>query len=342
MSEASPLISVIVPAFNVERELPESVASLARQSEPGDPRFEFIIMDDGSRDGTLEAAKRLTSGDPRFRVLHQRNRGCGPARNTGLDAARGKWVGFLDGDDIMMPGTLEKVLRLAEAPGVDWVFGNYAEFVDRMDGTPAPEGPAGLSPKITDLPETGAVMDSARWMEESVVRAHWVHYCWIQFARRDFVEREGIRFPPRNVFHQDILWTAELAARNPRMVFSRDLFVAYRVWPNSTSNSKKPRVGKRQAYSYMHIIRGIVRLSRRLKDKDPEASRALLRHAAYESRHFLGALRHRAAEADRPMIARTWCPDYSVGEFLSGLPKNAAGIAFALKLWGSLGKYRSK
>ena len=106
-----PLISVIVPAYNVGEKLEETLRSLAGQGPKDDSRFEFLIVDDGSRDNTLEVAKAFAATDPRFKVLHQRNRGCGPARNTGLDAAAGDWVGFLDGDDILMPGTLDKVLN---------------------------------------------------------------------------------------------------------------------------------------------------------------------------------------------------------------------------------------
>ena len=78
-----PLISVIVPAYNVGEKLEETLRSLAGQGPKDDSRFEFLIVDDGSRDNTLEVAKAFAATDPRFKVLHQRNRGCGPARNTG-------------------------------------------------------------------------------------------------------------------------------------------------------------------------------------------------------------------------------------------------------------------
>lgn len=236
-----PLISVIVPAYNVGEKLEETLRSLAGQGPKDDSRFEFLIVDDGSRDNTLEVAKAFAATDPRFKVLHQRNRGCGPARNTGLDAAAGDWVGFLDGDDILMPGTLDKVLKLGAEPDVNWIFGSYAEFTDHRDGAPAPTTPEGLETRIPEMPPTGTRMRAFDWMKDAIDRHHWVHYCWIQFARRSWVEAHHFRFPPRNVFHQDIFWTADLAAENPIMVFSRDIFVAYRVWSASTSNSKKPR-----------------------------------------------------------------------------------------------------
>lgn len=55
----------------------------------------------------------------------------------------GDWVGFLDGDDILMPGTLDKVLKLGAEPDVNWIFGSYAEFTDHRDGAPAPTTPRG-------------------------------------------------------------------------------------------------------------------------------------------------------------------------------------------------------
>lgn len=73
-----PLISVIVPAYNVGEKLEETLRSLAGQGPKDDSRFEFLIVDDGSRDNTLEVAKAFAATDPRFKVLHQRNRGCGP------------------------------------------------------------------------------------------------------------------------------------------------------------------------------------------------------------------------------------------------------------------------
>ena len=336
----STLISVIIPAYNVAEKLPETLDSLASQSAKDDPRFEFIIVDDGSRDNTLEVAKSYAASDPRFRVIHQENRGCGPARNNGIEAARGTWIGFLDGDDILMPGTLEKVLKLGENPKVDWIFGNYVEFTDHRDGAPAPKTPDGMTPRIPELPETGTTMPAFEWMKDSIRRHHWVHYCWIQFARRSWVNERKLRFPPRNIFHQDVVWTADLAVENPLMVFSRDIFVAYRVWSASVSNSKKPRVGKRHGYSYMHIIRSLVRMAAKLRPEHPDVADALIDHCAFETRHFYGILKHRVAPADRKLMAKVWCPEYTPALFWQGLPKTGSGIWFAIKFGLTLFKYR--
>ena len=89
-----PLVSVVMPVFGVERFVAEAICSVLNQSFAG---FELIIIDDGSRDDSLAICKAFT--DPRIRVISQANRGLAGARNTGIAAARGRYVALLDSDD---------------------------------------------------------------------------------------------------------------------------------------------------------------------------------------------------------------------------------------------------
>lgn len=90
-----PLISVIVPAYNVGEKLEETLRSLAGQGPKDDSRFEFLIVDDGSRDNTLEVAKAFAATDPRFKVLHQRNRVRSGAQHR--SRCRGRRLGRVPG-----------------------------------------------------------------------------------------------------------------------------------------------------------------------------------------------------------------------------------------------------
>ena len=99
--------SVVIPAFNRERELPRAVASCLTQEYPG---FEVIVVDDGSSDATVESISGFP--DPRLRVIqHGVNRGPGAARNTGVRSATGDWVVLLDSDDELLPGALTTMHR---------------------------------------------------------------------------------------------------------------------------------------------------------------------------------------------------------------------------------------
>lgn len=111
----SPFFSVVMPVFRAEKTLRRSTDSLCAQSD-GD--WEAVLVDDGSPDSSGAIARELASEDARFRfVSHPENRGTHEARRTGVAAARGEWVLFLDPDDLMAPGLLARLReRIAGNP----------------------------------------------------------------------------------------------------------------------------------------------------------------------------------------------------------------------------------
>lgn len=114
-----PHVSIIVPAYNTLKTLPETVESLLAQTYMN---LEVIVVDDGSTDGTADWVK--AQDDPRLRLYRQVNRGLAGARNGGIIAARGELIGFCDGDDLWEPEKLAKhVAFLNENP---WVGVSYS------------------------------------------------------------------------------------------------------------------------------------------------------------------------------------------------------------------------
>jgi glycosyltransferase involved in cell wall biosynthesis len=104
--------SVIVPAYNVERWIGEAIDSALRQSES---RFELIVVDDGSTDGTAEVVRRRAATDSRIRLVSTANDGSAAARNAGLEVATAPLVSFLDGDDRWHPQLLHHLLTALDA-----------------------------------------------------------------------------------------------------------------------------------------------------------------------------------------------------------------------------------
>ena len=99
-----PLISIIVPIYNAETYLPRCVDSILAQTF-GD--FELLLVNDGSRDGSLDICQRYAAKDGRVRVIDKPNGGVSSARNLGLESASAEWVMFADADDWIEPNTLE-------------------------------------------------------------------------------------------------------------------------------------------------------------------------------------------------------------------------------------------
>lgn len=106
-----PLISVIVPVYNVELYLKRCVESITTQSYKN---LEIILVDDGSTDGSAIICDELSQQDDRIRVFHQANKGLSGARNKGLDEMRGDWVLFVDSDDYISPDCVEVLYGLID------------------------------------------------------------------------------------------------------------------------------------------------------------------------------------------------------------------------------------
>lgn len=106
----TPLISVIVPVYNVVDYLGKCVNSILVQSYT---RFELIIVDDGSRDGSEVLCDKLASTDSRIICIHKKNGGLSSARNAALDVCKGEYITFVDSDDMISPDALEVLLKSA-------------------------------------------------------------------------------------------------------------------------------------------------------------------------------------------------------------------------------------
>ena len=127
-----PKLSVIVPFYNVQQYAPDTLRSLRMNARKD---FEFVLVNDKSKDETpaiLDRAAEELSDVAQVQVLHhETNGGLATARNTGLDAARGEYLTFLDGDDWLAPGYLTELVTAIEDLGCDFVRTDHVQTVAR-------------------------------------------------------------------------------------------------------------------------------------------------------------------------------------------------------------------
>ena len=127
-----PLVSIIIPAYNYAHYLPFALDSVKRQSLCD---WECLIVDDGSTDSTRDVAEKYTVDDSRFKYHYKTNGGLSSARNYGLGVASGRYVLFLDADDMLEQNNLKHLTDFLEnQSGNNAVFGKFVKFYD--DGTP--------------------------------------------------------------------------------------------------------------------------------------------------------------------------------------------------------------
>lgn len=131
IEKENPLVSVIIPAYNIEGYIERSLESVRNQIYTN---LQIIVVDDGSTDHTGEILDRIAKKDSRVLVLHKENQGVSAARNSGLDMAKGEYIGFVDGDDWIEPEMYQKLVGLANQYHADIAHCGYQMvFPDRID-----------------------------------------------------------------------------------------------------------------------------------------------------------------------------------------------------------------
>ena len=123
-TNSTPLVTVIMPAYNAEKYIEESIRSVLAQTLTD---WELIIVDDASSDGPAEIAQKFAEQDHRIHVKRKlQNRGVAEARNDGICLSRGEFVALLDSDDLWRPDKLERQLALQRERNADIVYSSYA------------------------------------------------------------------------------------------------------------------------------------------------------------------------------------------------------------------------
>jgi teichuronic acid biosynthesis glycosyltransferase TuaG len=124
------LVSVIMPAYNAQKYIAESIESVIAQTYAN---WELIVIDDGSTDNTGNIIKQYKQQDVRIKSIYQENSGQGNAKNVGIEISRGEYIAFLDADDLWLKEKLEVSVNTIKVADVSLLFTNYAVFNSELD-----------------------------------------------------------------------------------------------------------------------------------------------------------------------------------------------------------------
>lgn len=217
-----PAVSVVLPIYNVEAYLRECLDSILTQSFDD---FEVLVVDDGSLDGSRAIAEHYASRDRRIRILSRSNGGLGAARNTGIRAARGRYLTFVDSDDLLGAGALHRLVTAAEAANADVVVGSVRRF--NSERTWRPEW-------------TGEVHSRRRSIEavEDFLPLLRNLYTWNKLFRKTFWDAQGLWFREGVAYEdQPIITQLFVAAR--RIEVLPDVVYLYRERDDFSSISQQ-------------------------------------------------------------------------------------------------------
>lgn len=214
-------VSIIVPVYNIKPYLLECTDSIAEQTFAD---FEVILVDDGSTDGSGDLCDAVCERDRRFTCIHQSNAGVSAARNAGIDVSKGDYIAFVDGDDVLHPCYLEKLIASLVDTGAEMCVCGTVRFVSSAAFQPMPDVLStvldGHQALINMLYADG--LDDSPW--GSVIdRSAWGSY----------------RFPT-GMEYEDLYLMPFIYSSLHRVTTIRDALYGYRQRRGSAMNTDRP------------------------------------------------------------------------------------------------------
>lgn len=212
-----PIVSVIIPVYNAMPYLQEAVKSIIDQTFTD---YELIFVDDGSTDTSLNFLKKLQIEDQRITVLHQINKGAGVARNYGMNKAKGKYLLFLDADDIFLPNLIFEAVKCAEKNNADitiYKFQSYHNITMRKENCDYAFRKEQWSGRIVN------------WHNNPQKIFTSFNPCaWNKLFKKSFIDSNGLRFQD-NKRTNDLYFTTMAMALAERIALLDKVLLQYRI-----------------------------------------------------------------------------------------------------------------
>ena len=220
---ATPLLSIIVPVYNILEYLPRCVHSITAQTYQN---LEILLVDDGSTDGTGEMCDLLAEEDERIRVFHKENGGSSSARNLGIQMASGEFLGFVDSDDYIAPEMYEQLYRAIETYQVGIAQIGRSEIDEQ--GNPLPD--------ICVPSEQDTVVDSEQFLRELLMHTGDCSFC-TKLIGRELLQGRAF---PEDKLNEDFHLLVQMLTECEGIVSlaARGYYVFYRMGSNSRRTEK--------------------------------------------------------------------------------------------------------
>lgn len=243
-----PKISVIIPVYNTESYLRESIESILNQTFKD---IEIIAINDGSTDNCLEILNEYSQKDSRLKVFSQENKGLPLTRNFGIDNSNGKYIYFFDSDDILLPTALEETYNKCEKDNLDFCFFDAEIFYDDLEYNlyydynrcHLLEDKVYRGVEITNL-----LVDINKFRASAC----------LYMLKRDYLKKLDIYF--HNTIHEDELFTSFLYLQADRVGFVPKAFFKRRVRESSIITSS---YSEKNLFAYFYTVDKLLDFSKK-------------------------------------------------------------------------------
>ena len=238
MKSAKDLISIIIPVYNTEKYLGACIDSLLAQTHEN---LEIILVDDGSKDSSPALCDAYAEKDSRIKVIHKENAGVSSARNTAIEIASGKYIGFVDSDDIVAPHMYEALLSALVTSDSDVSVCRLARFFDGQE-----EEKLSFPASCSDEP---LVMSSLEALSDLLRGTHFYGSLCDKLFKAELVKEARLR---EDIYiAEDFLFTIGAILKAKRVCFSDTTLYFYRTRETSATHS---HYSEKQISSYDALL----------------------------------------------------------------------------------------
>lgn len=220
MKRSSKILTIVVPVYNSKKFIAECIDSIIRNL----PKVEIILVDDGSTDGSEVICDKYSNNFDDIRTIHTKNVGVSSARNLGLKLATGKYVWFIDSDDVILNGALISIVKAIIDNDFDIFVFSYVK---------------GGSFETLEAPKNINIETKSK--EEAIytlLDPNFATFPWNKIFRKELLEENNISFPTEMVMCEDMEFCYKAFDKAKRVILTNDKLYGYRINEKGASYSK--------------------------------------------------------------------------------------------------------
>ncbi|MEO0037575.1 MAG: hypothetical protein RIQ59_786 [Bacteroidota bacterium] len=229
-------ISIIIPVYNVESYLQQCLDSIRNQDYKN---IEILVVNDGSTDNSGKTIADYVDLDSRIKVINQENSGLSVARNTGINQATGDYIWFVDGDDWIAEGAIDKLVEKLQEKDYDLISFSYLEYQEEQKSYSNPKNI-----------QTIEAISGVNFIAQS---NHFFTGAWAYVYKTAFIRSNNLKFKP-NQIHEDDYFNLECFGRVGKISKLPIALYNYRIRANSLTTALSAKAIKNRVSSYLTLI----------------------------------------------------------------------------------------
>lgn len=264
----SKILSIVVPAYNVERELEKCIESCLKQDIPQES-YEIIIVNDGATDNTLQVATDIAAKYECVSVVNQNNMGLSGARNTGLKYAKGKYVWFIDSDDYIKPNVLGNMIRQADDLNLDCLFFRLQRVFDDDCFRSEVDDYECVQPNVT----RNAILSG----RDAILQGYNPSSVCAILFNVEFLRKHSLKFM-LGIYHEDAEFTYRMISKAQRIMFIADAPYLYFTHAGTMTRSKNINSLIKNRVDDIAVAQSYLKLAQELRN-DSKLSTVITRRA---------------------------------------------------------------